>query len=649
MCRFTYLDGQICPMIVQTPKRITTKITILLLVAGIVGAIIATATTFYLVRSMGQNAEKEEMNLILNSIEPTVSVSLFLGISNLDDKLIPITQNKEVARLSVHDKSGFTLYDYQAPYFDQDNTIVMNRTLNEPSSSRPIGTITLYFSTDEFDKIMGRFYLFYGAMFLFFTFLLFALLHWMKQLLSPIQIIAQKVHQFRPGEKIAFDIDASEEEIVQITGAFEAMQERVWEYANKFQTINQSLATKIEEQTQIALQRLYFDPLTQLPNRLKLQNDLKEAPCNTIALFNIDDFKEINDFFGIAQGDALLKQIASWLQEMQLEPYRMGGDEFAFQIKSNETEDQFVHNIETLLSLLSEKAFLINNEILHLHATVGIASQSNHPLIHADIALNEARIRKLPFALYDSSVGIEEKYQQNLSLSAKIRQALIEHRIVCQYQPIVSTQTGKIIKYETLVRLQDDNALIPPNVFLPIAKKTKLYHHITQEVIYQACHLFANRSEEFSVNLSSADMLDSETVRMIERTLTSTNTGRRIIFEILESEGIENFEEVAAFITRVKALGAKIAIDDFGTGYSNYENILKLNVDFLKIDGSLIKSIDTQPRHKIVVEAIVDFANRIGVETVAEFVASQEVLETIKSIGITYSQGFHTGKPQFLG
>lgn len=98
----------------------------------------------------------------------------------------------------------------------------------------------------------------------------------------------------------------------------------------------------------------------------------------------------------------------------------------------------------------------------------------------------------------------------------------------------------------------------------------------------------------------------------------------------------------------MKHLGAKFAIDDFGTGYSNFENILKLNVDILKIDGTLIKSINENPRHRIVVEAIVDFAQRIGVDTVAEFVSSEDILQNITELGITYAQGFHTGKPDYL-
>ncbi|MDP1784565.1 MAG: EAL domain-containing protein, partial [Sulfuricurvum sp.] len=187
--------------------------------------------------------------------------------------------------------------------------------------------------------------------------------------------------------------------------------------------------------------------------------------------------------------------------------------------------------------------------------------------------------------------------------------------------------------------------IVPPMKFLTIAKKTKLYPQITLEVIYQACTLFATRDEEFSINLSDTDIRNPYTVSEIIKTITETGTASRIVFEILESEGIENYDEVAQFITKVKALGAKIAIDDFGTGYSNFENILKLSVDYIKIDGSLIREIIGNRRHRIIVETIIDFAQKIDAMTIAEFVEDVAIYDTLKELGVDYSQGYFTGKP----
>lgn len=630
--------------------RISTKIISTLIVAAVIVFTTITLVTFTIVRDLTLNSQKAKAELLIDTVEPSVAISLFLGLKEMGEKVSSITRLHEVIALKLTNAEGKTILDYhQKKPLNSNESIIITRPLLEPSSTKRIGTVALTYSGEEFETTMHRFYTLYGWILLGIGAVLWLMLFWINNLLLPIKLIARKVRNFKPGQLIAFNIPYTQREFAQIIHAFEMMQRSVFEYSEKLQSINNDLQIKVAEQTHEAIRHLYYDNLTNLPNRFKLQEDLSQNERSTVAILNIDDFKEINDFFGIDSGDWLLSQIGRWLQEMKLSPYRLGGDEFAFRLKEGVSHEQFRHEIEMILSLLSEKLFMISEETVHVRATVGIAIDSDKPLIHADVALNQARALKLPYSVYDHSEGIEAQYQANIAMSAQIRQALVEHRIVCQYQPIVSCSTGKIEKFETLVRIRnEDGSLIAPNDFLPIAQKTKLYHHITQEVVYQACSLFAARDEQFSINLSSSDMLDSRTVTTIENILRQTGTADRVIFEILESEGIENFEEVASFISRMKGLGAKFAIDDFGTGYSNYENILKLNVDILKIDGSLIKSIDHNPRHRIVVEAIVDFAHRIDIDTVAEFVASEEILKNVTELGITYAQGFHTGKPQFL-
>lgn len=630
--------------------RLSTKLFVTLVLGTFVLFLTATLVTFWIVRDLTLNSQKEKAYLLIDAVNPAVSLSLFLGINDFGNKLSAITQRNEVIALKISDLKGNVFLNYRQHDLSRSyQTINITENLMEPSTLKPIGSITLTYSGEEFTKTMNRFYILYGWITISVFSVLWLIMMWVNRLLQPITLIAHKVRNFKPGGKITFDFPYTQREFTQIIHAFETMQESVIQYSDEIETINKNLELKIAEQTHKATRHLYYDTLTSLPNRIKLQEDLLENPINTVAILNIDDFKEINDFFGIDAGDWLLTQIAHWLSEMKLIPYRIGGDEFAFRLKEGSSNVEFQHDIEMLLSLLSEKLFMIADETVHVRATVGIAIDSDKPLIHADVALNKARSVKRPYSIYDQSEGIEQQYQTNIAMSAQIRQALIEHRIVCQYQPIVSCTTGKIDKYETLVRIQnEDGSLIPPYDFLPIAQKTKLYHHITQEVVYQACHLFADREEQFSINLSSSDMLDAKTLTTIENILRQTGTANRVIFEILESEGIENFEEVASFIAKMKNLGAKFAVDDFGTGYSNFENILKLNVDILKIDGTLIKTINENPRTHIVVEAIIDFAHRIGIDTVAEFVASEEILQKVTELGITYAQGFHTGKPLFF-
>ena len=406
----------------------------------------------------------------------------------------------------------------------------------------------------------------------------------------------------------------------------------------------------LRESQEKALRLAYYDQLTTLPNRQKIVLDIEKNNPTACVIFNIDDFKEINDFYGIDVGDSLLTQIGQYFIDLNYHPYRIGGDEFAILLYEDHISWDVLHaKIGTLLLLIEDKTFYIGNSSINIRMSAGASIEYDKLLTRADIALNRAREHNIHIACYIENENIEENYRKNIAMIDTIRKALAEKRILCHYQPIVNIQTGKIDKYETLVRMLDeDGNIIPPLEFLPIAKKTKLYPHITLEVIHQTCTLFAQRNEKFSVNLSVSDIINPTTKQEIINTIIQTKTASKIVFEILESEGIENYDEVAKFILEVKKLGAKIAIDDFGTGYSNFENILKLDVDYIKIDGSLIREIYHNPRHHIIVETIVSFSNKIGAKTVAEFVSDEKIYNTVRELGIDYSQGYFTGKPDKL-
>ncbi|MBN2894863.1 MAG: EAL domain-containing protein [Campylobacterales bacterium] len=392
---------------------------------------------------------------------------------------------------------------------------------------------------------------------------------------------------------------------------------------------------------------LNYDPLTALPNRQRLSRDIEAKPPHSCALFNIDDFTEINDFFGMRIGDSIIIQVGSYLQSLGYKPYRLGGDEFGILFYEEFTISQIEHKIHTILEMISEHGFMAEDQEINVSMTAGIALGSHKVINRADIALHLAKEKKLQLAFYEENENIENRYRRNIEMTTSIKKAILDERIICHYQPIFDLATKSVQKYEALVRMIDEEGnLVPPGNFLFIAKKTKLYQQITKEVIKHACATFRYQSHAFSINLSATDLLDPTTVQEIIKNIVKTGTASRVVFEILESEGIENYDEVALFIAQVKSLGAKIAIDDFGTGYSNFENILKLNVDFIKIDGSLIKNITTNPKHAIIVETIVEFAKKIGAKTIAEFVADDATYEEIERMGIDFAQGYFIGKPE---
>ncbi len=241
---------------------------------------------------------------------------------------------------------------------------------------------------------------------------------------------------------------------------------------------------------------------------------------------------------------------------------------------------------------------------------------------------------------------LEKEYQDNIEWTKKIRQAIKNNKIVPYVQPIVNFEDKSFEKYEVLARMIDTQEnVITPYYFLNIAKKNKLYNHLTIEIIKKTFDFFDGTPYHFSINISILDILNPATVSFILSRLKRFSNPRHITFELLESEGIENYDKVSEFIKKVKDKGCKIAIDDFGSGYSNFEHILKLKVDLIKIDASLIKNIDTNKNAQIIVKTIVDFANSLGIETCAEFVWNESVYQKVKSIGVTSIQGYHISQP----
>lgn len=426
------------------------------------------------------------------------------------------------------------------------------------------------------------------------------------------------------------------------------LQRKIDEATVELKKINEHLQEKVSHQTQELLKQFYHDTLTTLPNRNKLQEDIHSSHPFALAIIDIDAFKEINDFFGILAGDAILLQFARFIDSYH-PAYRISGDQFALLFPQGTFLDEILFLLQTLIKEVDEKEFFIEGQSIPMRLSIGLAHGENANLISADIAVHQAKINKIPLAIYNEDEKIRNHFQNNLTMAKTIKKALLHSKVVCHFQPILALDTGKVEKYEALVRIRDEHdTLISPIHFLELAKKTKHYPYITREVVRQTCHLFATRTDQVSINLSSSDITDPELSHFIIDTITQTHTADRITFEILESEGIDNFEVVSAFIQTIKALGGHIAIDDFGTGYSSFENILKLNIDYIKIDGSLIRNVDTEERHAIVVETIADFAKKMGAKTIAEFVSSEAIYHKVKALGIDYAQGYFIGKPNSL-
>lgn len=389
---------------------------------------------------------------------------------------------------------------------------------------------------------------------------------------------------------------------------------------------------------------LTTDQITDLPNRFSLVEALKADEVCALAIINIDRFGDINEVYGVAIGDAILGRYGHWLRlkislQEKITLYKMGSDEYALVASGCSDLNGFKTFLEELIVTTQKESFVIEGIEIVLTITVGLARLSDRVLEHATAALKQAKRQRHSLELFSS----ESKHEQenNIAWYKRIKDAIEESRIVPYYQPIVDNSSGAIIKYEALMRLIDiEGNVISPYLFLDIAKKTKLYPELTKIMIDKVVEIFKTSKLPVSLNLSTQDLINPELADYLENAIHDNGVGKLMIFEILESEGIENYASVSAFVDRFKAIGCHFAIDDFGSGYSNFDHLLKLNIDTLKIDSSLIKNLPHDRNAQIFVKHICDFAHEMGIDVVAEFVANDEIYKRVKEIGIDASQGY---------
>ncbi len=394
---------------------------------------------------------------------------------------------------------------------------------------------------------------------------------------------------------------------------------------------------------------LVTDELTGLPNRLAFYKHSGKGEDACLILVNIDGFKRINDIYGSDFGDALLVGLGGFLKEwvrgqgIEGEVFRVGADDFGI-LTAKRSEKEITELAEKLVEDIENHTFAVKGINFNLSVSVGVAC--GEPLLgRADIAMKHVKRGRERIAFYSDE--LRERVERNLRLVITIREALAEDGVVLNFQKVVNTFTGEVHYYESLVRIRDrEGNLLYPASFLDALKESRYHSRLTQAVLTKALDTFRNRDVMFSVNISADDITDRSVEGFIYRALSSeSGIARRIIFEILESESIENYREIREFIERIRSLGARVAIDDFGSGYSNFSHMANLAPDFIKIGGSLIRSLPDDRTSEAVVATIVEFCGRLGIETVAEFVSSEEIYRKVRELGIPFCQGVYVGEP----
>jgi len=398
---------------------------------------------------------------------------------------------------------------------------------------------------------------------------------------------------------------------------------------------------------------LFVDNLTKFPNRMKLIEDIKkdESNISSIAIIDINEFKNINDFYGLKIGDHILQFTTNLISETigylvnKVSLYKFSADVYCL-VNKDLSDSDFETIITIVLGAIENVIYTEGEYEIDIKATAGITfSSKKNKLITADLALQHAKKNNKDYVIFFDELDNVSEYKKNMEWTKKLKYAMDNDNIVVYYQPLVNNTTLNVDKYECLVRMKVEDKIIAPFFFLEIAKKANKYKNLTKIIITKAFEQFEHLPFEFSLNVSYEDVEDKMFLHLSINKLKKYKVAKRVTWEILEDEGIKDYNVLLNFIKNVKELGCKVSIDDFGSGYSNFEHLLKMNVDYLKIDASLIKYVATDTNSYNVVKTVINFANSLNIKTISEYVENKEIYKITKELGSTYSQGYYFSAP----
>ena len=458
-----------------------------------------------------------------------------------------------------------------------------------------------------------------------------------------------------------------------------SLEKQIIQRTSELHTSNKQLKKEIEvrmlAEDQLQIQANY-DALTGLPNRSLATDRLHQTlfkskrhnlqPC--LAFLDLDNFKYVNDTFGHAAGDELLREASRRLSDCARESdtvARLGGDEFLLILeddssdKGQSRETGIRHIGERILESFS-KPFLIEGQELNITPSLGFAiypkdgENADDLMRHADVAMYRSKHEgKNTYCFY--SPEMTAKAKMRMDVEVQLRQALDRKEFEVHYQPIVDTKTGAIVKAEALLRWDCKNiGMITPDYFIPIAEETGLIVSIGSWVINAACEqvkVWRNAGMEnvcVTVNVSarqfqaSSGLVETLTAALKLHGLTSD----AIQLEMTEGVLMKETSDIADIMSQLEALGIKLLIDDFGTGYASLSYLQRYNFDAIKIDRSYINNVLTSEQDERLVKAVLAMADSLCMSVISEGVESKGQLDFLIDKKCEYIQGNYFSEPR---
>ncbi len=436
--------------------------------------------------------------------------------------------------------------------------------------------------------------------------------------------------------------------------------------AVSYYLINFSDITDKKKSDEIIWRQANYDSLTGLPNRNmfydRLSHDIKNASrANTrlaVLFIDLDRFKEVNDSLGHSVGDALLAEAAKRLSSCVRETdtvARLGGDEFTI-ILNGINDQRCAEMIIQMILLELAKPFHLNAKLAYVSASIGVtffpgdADGADTLMKNADQAMYAAKNNgRNCWSCFTSNMQAATEIRSKIAY--ELRSALKNEQLYLLYQPIIELATGHVYKAEALIRWRHpEQGTIHPVEFITVAEETNLITDIGDWVFKQAVGQVSRWQENFnsdfqiSINKSPKQFMSkmSDWVNFLERRGLN---GHSIIVEITENLLLDAHELVAKQLLSYRDAGVQVAIDDFGTGYSSLSYLKKFDIDYLKIDRSFISNLDSESNDRILCEAVITMAHRLGMKVIAEGVETDSQKDLLMDMGCDFGQGYFFSKP----
>jgi len=453
----------------------------------------------------------------------------------------------------------------------------------------------------------------------------------------------------------------------------EELERKVDQRTRELQASNLNLRMQIEERRKAEAQLYYeahHDALTKLPNRAMFLDRLafslrrlKRHPDNRFAVLfiDLDRFKMINDTLGHHAGDQFLVEIAHRLTECVRDNdilARLGGDEFVVLLDALQSQEDVEEVASRIIAKIGQP-FDLEGNIVYSNASIGIAQCSSRYqdaseiLRDADAAMYQAKsLGRGRYVFFDESM--REQLIASMTLEQELRVAIKENQFELHYQKISDLSLTSSIGYEALLRWKHPSkGILTPSEFLFMAEETGMILDIEIWVVEEVCRQLKtwekcpeNKNAYIGINLSGRHLTQvnqlTELIALIER---NTVEPQRLILEFNESAFTQQPDVALKGLKRLKQFGVKLALDDYGAGQSSFNLLHSYPFEFIKLDRSFIRSINSNEENISLVKALHELGDKFGYRLVAEGIETEEMLEKLKEVGCDYGQGYHISRP----